>query len=55
VAVPEREQIAQMVIHPVITSDPLLVWQCKRNGLAGIGVMEKQPIWSTGVVVVAPA
>src|SRR5215469_9003431 len=42
------------VIHPVRASMPLLVVHRRRNGLAGIGRMEKQPISSAATEALAP-
>ena len=39
------------VIHPLSTSAPSSVRQRSRNGLAGMGATEKQPISSTGELV----
>ena len=44
----------QRVIQPVSTSVPSAAWQCRRNGLAGMGWMAKQPSSSTWVVAIAP-
>jgi hypothetical protein len=43
------------LIHPVRVSTPATVRQCSRNGLEGIGRMEKQPISSVCTNVSLPA
>ena len=46
---------SQQWTPPVSTSAPSVIRQRSRNGLGGMGSTAKQPISSTGAIVVAPA